>query len=49
MALLLPTDEYDKLFLYIGDLPPGCTSADVKALSPDIVDVRTNVKAGAKL
>ncbi|KAG0423498.1 hypothetical protein HPB47_000728 [Ixodes persulcatus] len=48
-SVYMDVDEYDKLFLYIGDLPPGCTSADVKALSPDIVDVRTNVKAGAKL
>uniref|UniRef100_V5IF54 Putative hiv-1 vpr-binding protein n=1 Tax=Ixodes ricinus TaxID=34613 RepID=V5IF54_IXORI len=48
-SVYMDVDEYDKLFLYIGDLPPGCTAADVKALSPDIVDVRTNVKAGAKL
>lgn len=48
-SVYMDVDEYDKLFLYIGDLPPGYTAADVKALSPDIVDVRTNVKAGAKL
>ncbi|CAN7993040.1 unnamed protein product [Ixodes hexagonus] len=48
-SVYMDVDEYDKLFLYIGDLPHGCTAADVKALSPDIVDVRTNVKISAKL
>lgn len=37
-------DEYDKLFLYVGNLPEGCTVEEVKALSPDIIGVRTNVK-----
>nr|XP_037269954.1 nucleolin-like isoform X1 [Rhipicephalus microplus] len=48
-SLLMDVDEYDKLFLYVGNLPKGCTVEEVKDLSPDIVSVRTNVKLGEKL
>lgn len=48
-SVLMDVDEYDKLFLYIGDIPKDCTNEDVKALSPDILDVRTNVKTGEKV
>lgn len=48
-SLLMDVDEYDKLFLYVGNLPKGCAVEEVKDLSPDIVSVRTNVKLGEKL
>lgn len=48
-SIFMDIDEYDKLFLYVGNLPKGCTVEEVKNLSPDIVSVRTNVKLGEKL
>ncbi|XP_077527419.1 uncharacterized protein LOC144138807 isoform X2 [Haemaphysalis longicornis] len=48
-SIFMDVDEYDKLFLYVGNLPKGCTVEEVKALSPDIIGVRTNVKLGEKL